>query len=103
MTAAANDTLRLDAPRMSVNLPRHFLVPHLTRIVRRALRRPDDRSPIAKAVRAAAAQCDPGTNLNPALAEELQVESVVRRLVARLTPTSSPLASRGAQRETVCA
>jgi len=103
MTAAANDTLRLDAPRVSVNLPRHFLVPHLTRIVRRALRRPDDRSLMAEAIRAAAAQFDPGTILNPTLVEESQVGQVVRRLVALLTPTFSGPASRGAHRETVCA
>jgi hypothetical protein len=103
MTAIANDTLRLDAPRINVNRRADFLVPHLTRIVRRAMRHRDDRSPMAKAVRAAASQFDPGTILNPTLAEEFQLGQVVRRLAALLTPKFSAPAKRGAHRETVCA
>jgi hypothetical protein len=58
---------------------------------------------MAKAIRAAASQFDPGTILNPTLVEEFQVGQVVRRLVALLTPTFSGPASHGAHRETVCA
>jgi len=103
MTAIANDVLRPNASGRNANLQADFLVPHLTRIVRRALRHPNDRSPMAKAVRAAAAQFDPGTTLDPAHADEFQVGQVVRRLVALLTRTFSGRASHGAHPQKVCA
>src|SRR5262245_15310236 len=61
MTATMNETRQWDAVGAGPEPATDLLLPHLARIVRRALRRPDDLSPLARAVRLAAAQIDPGS------------------------------------------
>jgi hypothetical protein len=78
-------------------------MPHLTRIVRRALRHPNNRSPMSQAVRAAAAQFSSSSIFNSSLAEEFRVRQIVQRIVALLAPTFRDAPGRRAHLETVCA
>jgi hypothetical protein len=77
------------------------LLPHLARIVRRALRRSNDLSPLARAVRAAAAQIDPGSYVASNSAEEIRVHYLARRLSALLAPDFRDAPGRDAHKETV--
>ena len=78
------------------------LTPHFVRIVRRALRRTDDRSPLACAIRSAVALAAPEAG-QPSYDAETRVQQVARRVSALLTPDFRDPPGRGAHRETVCA
>ena len=97
-----NETLRPDAP-VYEDRRGDDLTPHLLRIVRRALRHPEDNSPLARAVRAAVAQAEPAGPARTGVDEELRARQVARRMSAVLAPRLSLPPGRAAHRETVCA
>jgi hypothetical protein len=103
MNRFSNETMIANRPAPVDDRPGDALAPHLMRIVRRALRRPDDCSRLARAVRAAAAQFDPGPLVPPSLAEELRVRQVARRISALLSADFRDAPGREARLETVCA
>jgi hypothetical protein len=98
-----DETMIANRPMTADDRPGDPLTPNLIRIVRRALRRPNDRSPLARAVRAAAAQIDPGPLISPLAAEELRVRQVARRMSALLAADFRDSPGRSARLETVCA
>jgi len=103
MNRYANETIRPDAPVAVEPRPSDDLTPHLVRIVRRALRRTEDNSPLARAVRAAAAQVDTDPNIRTVYAEEIRIRQIARRISALMTPSFRDPPGRGARLETVCA
>jgi hypothetical protein len=103
MNRFQNETMVVDRPSPVNDRPGDPLAPHLMRIVRRALRHPNDRSPLASAVRAAAAQIDPGPYASPVDAEELRVRHVARRMSALLAADYRDPPGPAARLETVCA
>jgi hypothetical protein len=98
-----NETMVVNRPVPANDRTGDPLAPHLMRIVRRALRHPNDRSPLARAVRAAAAQIEPGPYASPLDAEELRVRQVARRMSALLTADFRDAPGAAARFETVCA
>ena len=98
-----NETMIANQPIPADDRPSDPLAPDLVRIVRRALRHPNDRSPLARAVRAAAAQIDPGPMYSPQAVEELRVRQVARRMWALMAPNYRDEPGPAARFETVCA
>jgi hypothetical protein len=103
MSPTVNEKLRPATFGARENPPVDSLMPHLTRIVRRALRHPNDRSPMSQAVRVAAAQVNSSSIFNSSLAEEFRVRQVVQRIVALMAPNLREEPGRRAHLETVCA
>ena len=87
MNRFQNETMVVNRPSPVNDRPSDSLAPDLMRIVRRALRHPNDCSPLARAVQAAAAQIDPGPYASPLDAEELRV----RKWRAACPPCSPPI------------
>ena len=91
-----NETMVASRPMTANDRPSDPLAPDLIRIVRRAPRRPDDRSPLARAVRAAAARStpvrssrrSPPKNCACAMPGAPHVSPVGRRLPRRARPCS---------------
>lgn len=79
------------------------LTPHLVRIVRRAMKRTDDRSPLACAIRGAVAQVSAEPIWQTSYDEDVRVQLVARRVSAMLSPDYRDPPGRAAHRETVCA
>jgi hypothetical protein len=77
------------------------MLPHLIRIVRRALRHSHGETPLAKALRSAAEQIDLGPAGHSSFANELRVRQVAQRLSAVLTPGFRDPPGRGAALETM--
>ena len=96
-----------DASESSPELVRRYesafdLTPHLLRIVRRALKRPDDCSPLACAVRRAAAQVETEAARGSTFNDEVRALQVAQRMSALLTPDYRDPPRYGTARETVC-
>jgi hypothetical protein len=98
-----NETMVVNRASPIGERPGDSLAPHLMRIVRRALRHPSDQSPLSRAVRAAAAQIEPGPYASPLDAEELRVRQVARRMSALLAADFRDPPGAAARFETVCA
>lgn len=98
-----HETLLASAPLGDPGRGGDPLTDHLSRIVRRALRRPNDGSRLANAIRAAAERIHTGEDRPSSDADEIRVRQLARRLSALLSPDFREAPGRGAQRETVWA
>lgn len=102
MTRFEIDTLNLASPDNSDPV-RDPLNDHLTRIVRRALRRPDNPSAMTAAIRDAAERLRLESDAASSVPEELHVRVLAKRLATMMAPTFRDAAGHAAHRETVFA